>query len=135
MMEAIDTKGTLSSDDIWSHFAGFLAELIARHAEELDIDSWPDPKKIIAFQELQVLYHRFMKFRRRKSDSNNDLSLEIPMDVCYSPHIQLSPYIQVEFSGRMHNDHQRANVQDHGRKANHTVQTVKDDRNLHKDHQ
>ena len=134
-MNAIDTKGPLASDDTWTHFADFLAELIARHAEELDIDSWPDPRKVIALQELQDLYHRFMKFRRRKSESNNDLSLEISMDVWYSPHIQLSPYIQVEFSRRMHNDHQRANVPDHGRKANHTVQTVKDDRNLHKNHQ
>ena len=94
MMKAIDTKDTLPSDDIWAHFAGFLTELIARHAEELDIDSWPDPKKILAFQELQDLYHRFMKFRRRKSESDNDLSLEIPMDVWYSPYIQRNPYIQ-----------------------------------------
>ena len=94
-MNTIDTKGTLPSEDIWTHFAGFLSELIARHAEELDIDSWPDPHKAMAFQELQDLYHRFMKLRKsRKSDSNNDLSLAIPMDVWYSPHIQCNPYIQ-----------------------------------------
>lgn len=131
-MNTIDTKGTLPSEDIWTHFAGFLSELIARHAEELDMDSWPDPKKIIAFQELQNLYLRFMKLRKnRKSESDNDLSLEIPMDVWYSPYIQLNPYIQTEFPGRIHNDHQRANVPDHGRKADHTVQAVKDDRDLH----
>lgn len=94
-MKAIDTKGTLPPDDIWAHFAGFLSELIARHAEELDIDSWPDPKKIIAFQELQEMYHRFMRLRKsRKSESENDLSLEIPMDVWYSPCIQHNPHIQ-----------------------------------------
>ena len=32
--------------DIWAHFAGFLAELIARHAEELDIDSWRIPRRL-----------------------------------------------------------------------------------------
>ena len=63
-MSVVD--GRTPGNDIWSHFADFLSELIARHAEELDIDSWPDPKKIIAFQELQDLYHRFMKFRRKK---------------------------------------------------------------------
>ena len=94
-MKEIDTKGTLPPDDIWAHFAGFLAELIARHAEELAIDSWPDPKKIIAFQELQEMYHRFMRLRKsRKSEPDNDLSLEIPMDVWYSPYIQRNPYIQ-----------------------------------------
>ena len=94
-MKEIDTKGTLPPDDIWAHFAGFLSELIARHAEELDIDSWPDPKKIIAFQELQEMYHRFMRLRKsRKSEPDNDLSLVIPMDVGYSPYIQRNPYIQ-----------------------------------------
>ena len=59
-MNAIDTKGTLPCNDSWALFADFLAELIARHAEELDIDSWPDPKKVIALQELQDLYRRFI---------------------------------------------------------------------------
>lgn len=94
-MNAIDTKATLPPDDIWAHFAGFLSELIARHAQELDIDSWPDPKKVMAFQELQEIYHRFMTLRKsRKSESDNDLPLEIPMDVWYSPYIQRNPYIQ-----------------------------------------
>ena len=94
-MNAIDTKGPLPSDDTWTHFADFLAELIARHAEELDIDSWPDPKKVIALQELQDLYRRFMKLQdSRKNESDNELFLEIPMDICYSPCIQRNPYIQ-----------------------------------------
>lgn len=91
----IDIKGTPPSEDIWSRFAGFLAELIARHAEELDIESWPDPKKVIAFHELQDLYQRFMKLRNsRKSESDNNLFLEIPIDIWYSPFIQRNPYIQ-----------------------------------------
>ena len=60
----------------------FLAALLVRHAEELNIDSWPDPKKIMFFQELQDMYHRFMKQRNsRKSESDNNLFLEIPMDI------------------------------------------------------
>ena len=90
-MSVVD--GRTPGNDIWSHFADFLSELIARHAEELDIDSWPDPKKIIAFQELQEMYHRFMRLRKsRKSEPDNDLSLEIPMDVWYSPYIQISGF-------------------------------------------
>ena len=46
-MKEIDTKGTLPPDDIWAHFAGFLAELIARHAEELDIDSFKSCRRYI----------------------------------------------------------------------------------------
>ena len=76
-MNAIDTKSTLPCNDSWALFADFLAELIARHAEELDIDSWPDPKKVIALQELQDLYRRFMKLRdSRKNESDNNLFLE-----------------------------------------------------------
>ncbi len=94
-MNVIDTIGPLPSDDTWTHFADFLAELIARHAEELDIDSWPDPRKVIALQELQDLYRRFMMLRNRgKSESDNNPSLEIPMDIWYSPLIQFNPYIQ-----------------------------------------
>ena len=96
-MNAIDTKGGSRSDDIWAHFADFLADLIARHAEELDMDSWPDPRKIIAFQELQDLYHRFMKLRYATNrEPNNNLPLEITMDIWYSPYIQHNPYIQTE---------------------------------------
>ena len=32
--------------------------------------------------------------KSRKSESDNDLPLEIPMDVWYSPYIQRNPYIQ-----------------------------------------
>ena len=77
--------------DIWAHFAGFLAELIARHAEELDIDSWPDPKKVIMLQELRDMYYRFMKLSlQAKKDADAKLPLEIKADIWYSPYIQIS---------------------------------------------
>ena len=37
-MSATDSRRP-PGGDIWAHFADFLAELIARHAEELDINS------------------------------------------------------------------------------------------------
>ncbi len=79
--------------DIWSHFAGFLADLIARHAEELDIDSWPDPKKVIMLQELRDIYLRFMQLSlqaRKKADANPPL--ENKSDIWYSPYIQISNF-------------------------------------------
>ena len=92
-MKAVDDKKHLPAGDIWAHFADFLAELIARHAEELDIDSWPDPHKIIHLQEMQDMYRRFMQLKKsRKNMSDTDIPLEIPMDIWYSPYIQISGF-------------------------------------------
>ena len=79
--------------DIWAHFAGFLAELIARHAEELDIDSWPDPKKVIMLQELRDMYYRFMKLSlQARKEADAKLPLESKADIWYSPYIQISNF-------------------------------------------
>ena len=91
-MSAIDGSRPPGSD-IWAHFAGFLAELIARHAEELDIDSWPDPKKVIMLQELRDMYFRFMKLSlQARKEADAKLPLEIKADIWYSPHIQISDF-------------------------------------------
>ena len=79
--------------DIWAHFADFLAELIARHAEELDIDSWPDPKKVIMFQDLQDVYLRFIRLSlQARKEADAKLSLENRADIWYSPYIQISSF-------------------------------------------
>ena len=86
--------------DIWAHFAGFLAELIARHAEELDIDSWPDPKKVIMLQELRDMYYRFMKLSlQARKEADAKLPLEIKADIWYSPYIQISGFEEMEEQG------------------------------------
>ena len=80
-------------NDIWSHFADFLAELIARHAEELDIDSWPDPHKVIMFQDLRDMYLRFVRLSLQvKNEADAKLPLEIKADIWYSPYIQISDF-------------------------------------------
>lgn len=80
-------------NDIWSHFAGFLAELIARHAEELDIDSWPDPQKVIMFQDLRDMYHRFIRLSlQARKEADAKLPLDIKTDIWYSPYIQISGF-------------------------------------------
>ena len=79
--------------DIWAHFAGFLTELIARHAEELDIDSWPDPKKVIMLQELRDMYYRFMKLSlQARKEADAKLPLQNKADIWYSPYIQISGF-------------------------------------------
>ena len=91
-MSAIDGSRPPGSD-IWAHFADFLAELIARHAEELDIDSWPDPKKVIMFQELRDMYSRFIRLSLQgRKDADAKLPLEIKADIWYSPYIQISSF-------------------------------------------
>ena len=92
-MSVVD--GRMPGNDIWSHFADFLSELIARHAEELDIDSWPDPKKVIMFQDLQDVYLQFVRFRlQARKEAGAKLPLENKADIWYSPFIQFNPYIQ-----------------------------------------
>lgn len=79
--------------DIWSHFAGFLADLIAKHTEELDIDSWPDPHKVIMFQELRDMYLRFIRLSlQAKKEADAKLPLDIKADIWYSPYIQISSF-------------------------------------------
>ena len=91
-MSATDSRRP-PGGDIWAHFADFLAELIARHAEELDIDSWPDPKKVIMLQELRDMYFRFIQLSlKTKKDTDAKLPLEIKADIWYSPYIQISGF-------------------------------------------
>lgn len=91
-MNTIDDSRPPGSD-IWAHFAGFLAELIARHAEELDIDSWPDPKKVIMLQELRDMYLRFMRLSlQARKEADAKLPLEIKADIWYSPYMQISSF-------------------------------------------
>ena len=33
------------NEDVWSGFAAFLAEMIEKYAEEIDLDSLPDPPR------------------------------------------------------------------------------------------
>jgi hypothetical protein len=90
-MSVVD--GRTPGNDIWSHFADFLSELIARHAEELDIDSWPDPKKVIMFQDLQDVYLRFIRLSlQARKEADAKLSLENRADIWYSPYIQISSF-------------------------------------------
>ena len=90
-MSVVD--GRTPGNDIWSHFADFLSELIARHAEELDIDSWPDPKKVIMLQELRDMYLRFMQLSlQARKEADAKLPLEIKADIWYSPYIQISGF-------------------------------------------
>ena len=91
-MSAIDGSRPPGSD-IWAHFADFLAELIARHAEELDINSWPDPKRVIMLQELRDMYFRFIQLSlQARKDADAKLPLEIKADIWYSPYIQISSF-------------------------------------------
>ena len=91
-MNVKDCSRTPGSD-IWAHFAGFLAELIARHAEELDIDSWPDPKKVIMLQELRDMYYRFMKLSlQARKEADAKLPLQIKPNIRNSPYIQISSF-------------------------------------------
>ena len=90
-MSVVD--GRTPGNDIWSHFADFLSELIARHAEELDIDSWPDPHKVIMFQNLWDMYLRFIRLSLQvKKEADAKLPLEIKADIWYSPYIQISGF-------------------------------------------
>ena len=94
-MSTIDNKNS-PINDIWSHFADFLAELIARHAEELDIDSWPDPQKVLKMQELENLYRRFIQLSlQARNGSNPHIPLEVRTDVWYSPYIQTSDFEEI----------------------------------------
>ena len=91
-MSATDSRRP-PGGDIWAHFADFLAELIARHAEELDINSWLDPKRVIMLQELRDMYFRFIQLSlQARKDADAKLPLEIKADIWYSPYIQISGF-------------------------------------------
>ena len=122
-MSVVD--GRTPGNDIWSHFADFLSELIARHAEELDIDSWPDPKKVIMFQDLQDVYLRFIR-----------LSLQARKEAVKTERIYgIVRIYRYPALRRKHHDHQRAHVSDHGRTRSLSVQIVKNDRDLYQNDQ
>lgn len=97
----INKKERSRSEDIWSHFASFLAEMIARHAGELEVDSWMDPVQVLWHQKLRELYQRFVQLRMRKvKDPVSEGSIEMKVDLCYSP------YIRTQDKKGNENDHQ-----------------------------
>ena len=59
-------------DDEWSGLADFLANVIAKYACEMDLDSLPDPNQYYKMKRIEEMYKRFMILRTqaRKSESN-----------------------------------------------------------------
>ena len=109
-------------EDIWSNFASFLTELIAKHADELDFDSWPDPHHTIMLQQLKDLYCKYLICARKKRlETDAKKSIENIVEICYSP------YKQTKAEEENLNDDQRENVSDYERTADDTVSFVKTD--------
>ena len=51
--------------DEMQQFADFLGEMIAKHINEIDLDSLPDPYRYIALAETEENYRNFIRLRNR----------------------------------------------------------------------
>lgn len=56
--------------DEWSGLADFLANMIAKYAGELDLDSLPDPDQYYKIKRLREMYFSYMRLSTQKRREN-----------------------------------------------------------------
>ena len=68
--------GEENKDDIWQRFANFMSDVIARHIDEMDMDSLPSYACLAKMDELYASYERLhvLKTESRKKQEQGRIS-------------------------------------------------------------
>ena len=48
-------------NDVWSGLADFLANMIEKYAEQMDLDALPDPRQQSRLKGIEEMYRRYMR--------------------------------------------------------------------------
>ena len=67
--------GEENKDDIWRRFADFLSDVIARHIDEMDMDSLPSYACLAKMDELYASYERLHLLKNENRYYNTILPL------------------------------------------------------------
>lgn len=72
----VKDKVVVKERDAWSNFANFIGEMVAKYAEEMDLDNLPDPDIYLCGKWMKQLYREFYKKKNIKKFRNVEFSIE-----------------------------------------------------------
>ena len=73
----IRNKTVIKDSDPWSDFAVFLGNMIAKYAEEMDFDNFPDPKRYLTYREVRDSYRIYTATRNKQIARYIDMVLSM----------------------------------------------------------
>ena len=72
----VKNKVVLKERDAWSNLANFIAEMLAKYSEAMDLDSLPDPDHYLLMKRIKQLYVEFYKPKNIVKFRNTKISIE-----------------------------------------------------------
>ena len=72
----VKNKVVLKERDAWSNLANFIAEMLAKYSEAMDLDSLPDPDHYLLMKRIKQLYVEFYKSKNIEKFRNTKISIE-----------------------------------------------------------
>ena len=75
-IKEIKNKVILKERDVWSNFANFIGEMVAKYAEAMDLDNLPDPDFYLHRERIRQLYTELYKEKNITKFRNTKISIE-----------------------------------------------------------
>ncbi len=72
----VKNKVIVKERDAWSDFANFIGEMVAKYAEEMDLDNLPDPDIYLRKKFMKQLYGEFYKEKNITKFRNAKISID-----------------------------------------------------------
>ena len=69
-------KVILKERDVWSNFANFIGEMVAKYAEAMDLDNLPNPDFYLHGERIRQLYTELYKEKNITKFRNTKISIE-----------------------------------------------------------
>ena len=75
-IKEIKNKVILKERDVWSNFANFIGEMVAKYAEAMDLDNLPNPDFYLRRERIRQLYTELYKEKNITKFRNTKISIE-----------------------------------------------------------
>ena len=75
-IKEIKNKVILKERDVWSNFANFIGEMVAKYAEAMDLDNLPNPDFYLHRERIRQLYTELYKEKNITKFRNTKISIE-----------------------------------------------------------
>ena len=75
-IKEIKNKVILKERDVWSNFANFIGEMVAKYAEAIDLDNLPNPDFYLHRERIRQLYTELYKEKNITKFRNTKISIE-----------------------------------------------------------
>ena len=75
-IKEIKNKVILKERDVWSNFANFIGEMVAKYAEAMDLDNLPNPDFYFHRERIRQLYTELYKEKNITKFRNTKISIE-----------------------------------------------------------